>query len=142
MTHISYKRSGDILNRTYGKYMIPAMLSAVGISLSEFADSLIVGQLLNAESFAIVNLGTPIVFLVSMIYNITGMGGSVLYAENLGKKQKQNADAYFTVSTFLSVFTGMLLLILLIMFHTFIGDVLGCPEELRADFDKYIKILI
>ena len=141
MTHISYKRSGDILNRTYGKYMIPAMLSAVGISLSEFADSLIVGQLLNAESFAIVNLGTPIVFLVSMIYNITGMGGSVLYAENLGKKQKQNADAYFTVSTFLSVFTGMLLLILLIMFHTFIGDVLGCPEELRADFDKYIKIL-
>ena len=141
MTHKSFRRSGDILNRTYGKYMIPATLTAVGISLSEFADSLIVGQLLNAESFAIVNLGTPIVFLVCMIYNITGMGGSILYAENLGKKQKQNADGYFTASTFLSVFTGLLLLILLIMCHTFIGDILGCPEELRSDFDKYIKLL-
>ncbi len=135
------RRSGDILSRTYGKYMVPATLTAVGISLSEFADSLIVGQLLNSESFAIVNLGTPIVFLVCMIYTITGMGGSILYAENLGKKHNKKADEYFTTSALLAVFTGMLLLVFLLVFHTFIGDIFGCPAELRADFDKYIKIL-
>ena len=63
--------------------MIPALLSAVGVSLSEFADSLIVGNLLNEQAFEIVNLCTPIVFMTSMIYTITGVGGSLLYAEYL-----------------------------------------------------------
>lgn len=36
---IKYKRTGFVLNKKYMHFMIPAMLSAVGISLSEFADS-------------------------------------------------------------------------------------------------------
>ncbi|MBQ6417002.1 MAG: hypothetical protein IJJ65_12220, partial [Butyrivibrio sp.] len=76
-----YKRNAAILNRKYSIYMIPALLSAVGVSLSEFADSLIVGNLLNEQAFEIVNLCIPIVFMTSMIYTITGVGGSLLYAE-------------------------------------------------------------
>ena len=71
-------RTGSILKITYDKYIIPATLSAIGLSLSEFADSMIVGQLLNSDAFAIVNLGAPIVFLTCMIYTITGFGGSLL----------------------------------------------------------------
>jgi Na+-driven multidrug efflux pump len=71
--------------------MIPAMLSAIGVSLSEFADSMIVGNLIGPEAFAIVNLGLPIVLIASTIYTITGVGGSLLYAEYLGKKDKKRA---------------------------------------------------
>ena len=38
-----YKRSAASLNNKYCIYMIPALLSAVCVSLSEFADSMIVG---------------------------------------------------------------------------------------------------
>ena len=86
-----YRRSAAILNQKYSLYMIPALLSAVGVSLSEFADSLIVGRLLSEDAFAIVNLGTPIVFMASMVYTITGLGGSLLYAEYLAKKEKARA---------------------------------------------------
>ena len=54
--------------------MIPAMLSAIGFSLSEFVDSMVVSHLLNSDAFAVINLGTPIVFMVSTIYTITGLG--------------------------------------------------------------------
>ena len=58
---IKYKRTGFVLNKKYMHFMIPAMLSAVGISLSEFADSMVVSHLLSSDAFAIINLGTPVV---------------------------------------------------------------------------------
>ena len=117
------------------------MLSAVGVSLSEFADSMIVGQLLNSDAFAIVNLGTPVVFLTCMIYTLTGLGGSLLYAEYLGKKEKDKADEVFTASSVIALFAGVLLFILLMIFSPCLGSLFGCPEKLKVDFDRYIRIL-
>ena len=136
-----YKRTGSVLNKKYMQFMIPAMLSAVGISLSEFADSMIVSHLLSSDAFAIINLGTPVVFAVSLIYTITGFGGSLLFAECLGRKDKKKADQYFTVSTVLSLLLGILLFALLTFFHSALGELFGCPEELMAPFDEYTSVL-
>ena len=76
-----YQRTASILNRKYILYMIPALLSAVGVSLSEFADTMVVGQLLSERALPIVNLASPIAFMAAMVYTITGLGGSLLYAE-------------------------------------------------------------
>ena len=136
-----YKRTGSVLNKKYMQFMIPAMLSAVGISLSEFADSMIVSNLLSSDAFAIINLGTPVVFAVSLIYTITGFGGSLLFAECLGRKDKKKADQYFTVSTVLSLLLGILLFTLLTVFHSALRELFGCPEELMAPFDEYTSVL-
>ena len=138
---IKYKRTGFVLNKKYMHFMVPAMLSAVGISLSEFADSMVVSHLLSSDAFAIVNLGTPVVFMVSLIYTIAGLGGSLLFAECLGRKDKTKADRYFTASTVLSLLSGILLLALLTVSHPVLGRLFGCPEELRTQFDAYIYVL-
>ena len=136
-----YKRTGSVLNKKYMQFMIPAMLSAVGISLSEFADSMIVSHLLSSDAFAIINLGTPVVFAVSLIYTVSGLGGSLLFAECLGRKDKKKADQYFTASTVLSLLLGILLFALLTVFHSALGGLFGCPEELMAPFDEYTSAL-
>ena len=136
-----YKRTGFVLNKKYMYYMVPAMLSAVGLSLCEFADSMIVSHLLGSDAFAIINLGTPIVFAISLLYTVTGVGGSLLFAECLGKKDKEKSDYYFTVSTIMALFSGILLFALLTALHSCVGVVFGCPDELRAEFDIYIRVL-
>ena len=75
MSSSTYRRTGTVLNREYIRFMIPAMLSAIGMSLSEFADSMVVSNLLDSDAFAIINLATPIIFMVNMICTITGLGG-------------------------------------------------------------------
>ncbi len=121
--------------------MIPALLSAVGVSLSEFADSMIVGQLLSEKAFAIVNLGIPIVFMASTVYTITGMGGSLLYAEYLAKKEKERADTYFTASMLLALLLGLVLFAGLMLFRSRLAGPFGCPDELRPDFNRYTSYL-
>lgn len=139
--NLKYKRTGSVLNKKYMHYMIPAMLSAVGVSLSEFADSMIISHLLGSDAFAIINLGTPIAFAVSLVYTITGIGGSLLFAECLGRKDDEKANRYFTVSTVLSLLGSILIFTLLMVFHSVLGDLFGCPEELRTEFDAYIRVL-
>ena len=138
---VKYKRTGTVLNKKYVHFMIPAMLSAVGISLSEFADSMAVSHLLSSDAFAVINLGIPVVFAVSLIYTITGLGGSLLFAECLGRKDKTKANQFFTVSTVLSLLSGILLFVLLTVFHPILGRLFGCPEELRMQFNSYTRVL-
>ena len=121
--------------------MIPALLSAIGVSLSEFADSMIVGQLLNSDAFAIVNLGTPVVFLTGMIYTVTGLGGSLLYAEHLGKKERDKADEVFTASSVAALCASVVLFLLLISFRPCLGSLFGCPTKLGTVFERYVLIL-
>lgn len=138
---VKYRRTGLVLNKKYLHYMIPAMMSAIGISLSEFADSMVVSHLLSSNALAVVNLGTPIVFAVTMTYTMTGVGGSLLFAEFLGRKDKDKADRYFTVSTLMALISGILLFTMFFAFRPAFGSLFGCPEELRPDFDIYIKTL-
>lgn len=138
---IKYKRTSFVLNKQYMHFMIPAMLSAVGLSLSEFADSMVVSHLLNSDALAIINLAAPIVFAVSLVYTVTGIGGSLLFAECLGKKDKKRSDHYFTVSTVISLLMGILIFVLLTVLHSFLGDFFGCPDELRREFDLYTRVL-
>ena len=135
------RRTGTILNRKYSRFMIPALLSAVGVSLSEFADSLIVSRLLSADSFAIINLGAPIVLMTAMVYSMTGLGGALLYAEYLAKKEKEKADRYYTCSMLAALVLGLLLLAVFTGFRGSLGPLFGCPAELRADFDGYVQYL-
>ena len=136
-----YKRSATILNSKYSLYMIPALLSAVGVSLSEFADSMIVGRLLSEDAFAIVNLGTPIVFMASMVYTVTGLGGSLLYAEYLANKEKERADAYFSASMLAALVSGVILFAGLMLFRTRLARPFGCPEALQEAFNRYVSYL-
>ena len=136
-----YKRNSAILNKKYCIYMIPALLSAVGVSLSEFADSLIVGRLLSEDGLAIVNLGTPIVFMTSTVYTVTGLGGSLLYAEYLAKKKKEQADEYFSASMLLALSTGLILFAGLMLFRARLAGPFGCPDKLLEDFNRYVGYL-
>ena len=73
--------------------MIPAMLSAIGISLSEFADSMVVSHLLSSDAFAIVNLGAPVALMVSMIYTITiSQQASQNYEQIASQQQSQEQN--------------------------------------------------
>lgn len=136
-----FSRTGFVLNKKYIHFMVPALLTAVGISLSEFADSMVVSHLLGSDALAVINLGTPAVFAVSLIYTVTGLGGSLLFAECLGKKDKKRADRYFAVSTVLALLLGILLFALLTIFHSILGELFGCPKELTMQFDAYMCVL-
>ena len=141
MELVEYQRTPSILRKKFLLYMVPAVLTAIGASLSEFVDCMVVSHLLNSDAFAVVNLGTPIVFMVSTLYTITGVGGSLLFAEYLGRKDRANADNCFTIATAFALLAGIILLAVFLCVQPLLGDLFGCPAELREMFDTYTSVL-
>lgn len=136
------KRTVIILGKKYFLYMIPALLSAAGMSLSEFADSMIVSRLLGENAMGIVNLTSPIIMICSTIYTIFGLGGSILLAESLGKKDRAGAESIYSISIIASVITITLVSVAGLSAKNVLGVVLGCPDELLYGFDRHITVLL
>lgn len=90
--------------------MIPSLITAVAVSLNEFVDSILVANLIGGEALWIVTLGGPVIFTISTLYTLFGIGGSTLFAGSLGKHDANEAGKLFSVSMALAVVTGFLLL--------------------------------
>ena len=137
-----FYRTDKVLKREFMHYFFPAMLTTAALSLSEFADSMIVSNLLDSKAMSIVQLGSPVMFVSAAIYILLGVGGSTLYAISLGERNRDKAGRLLSVSVMTSVFTGLLMTALgLIFFRQFSGII--CTEpELKEGFEPYLRVLL
>ena len=136
------KKQRDILLRKFNQYLIPSIITTLAMSLSEFADSLIVSNLLGNNAMAIVNMGAPIAFVMGAVYYSIGVGGSVLYANALGKREEQNANKIYTLSILFALFCGLLLMVLGLVFGNAITSVLCKTPELTGQARGYVRMLM
>lgn len=87
-----------IVDKFY-QFIIPNMVKVFAVCISEFVDALIVATLLGSGAMAIVNLGIPIILVVTTIAALLTVGGSTLYASACGAFDKPKADRIFTIAT-------------------------------------------
>ena len=136
------KRNDIILRKKFIHYLLPAMLTTAALSLSEFADSMIVANLLGNSGMSIVQLGTPIIFVAAMAYILIGNGGSTLYAISLGQRDNERAGKVFMVSAISSVIIGLLLFTLGFLFFSPLSHLLCKSQELFEPFNQYMSVLL
>ena len=74
MTEHVFHRSYGILVRKFQKYLLPTLVTTTALSLNEFADSMLVSNLLGSQAMAIVNLGFPDVRGEVMLHALEGEG--------------------------------------------------------------------
>ena len=131
-----------MLSKKYWQYFFPSLITAIALSLSEFVDSMVVANLLDSDALGIVNLGTPLMTVMSTIYMLFGAGGAIGYSESLGQQDEKTAGEFFTCSTVatLSISTVMLLLgiVFLIPFANLLSPGLVFGEE----FLSYLRVLL
>ncbi len=139
---MNLRRSGSILNRKFLKYLLPMIATAVATSLDEFVDSILVANLLGPEAMSLVNIVDPLMMIIATLYTLFGIGGSTLYAINIGERKTRQAGKIF----FLSISAGLTAaLILLVGGFVFLDQLCGflCHDtDLRAQLPGYIQTLL
>ena len=56
-SEITLKRTSSILSQKFFRYLLPSLLTMAALSLSEFADSMLVSNLIGANAMSIIQLG-------------------------------------------------------------------------------------
>ena len=136
-----FQRNDAIVQKQFFRFLIPSVVSTVALSLNEFADSIIVAQLLGSTAMSIVNLGMPVMLVFAIVYMMLGMGGSVLYANYLGKMEKEKAGKIFSFTLFVSVAVAAVIMLLGLSFNESIAKFLCSDSTLLTSFVPYTKVL-
>ena len=135
-------RTDTVLRRKLFLYMLPAMLTGAAFSLSEFVDSMIVANLLDAKAMGVIQLGSPVILVCMMLAQMIGIGGSTLYAISLGERDHEKAGGIFGVSFVVSLSLSLLLTLVGFVFFRPLSGVLCIDTDLTDSFNTYFSALL
>lgn len=116
------------------KFTLPTIIMMIFTSIYGVVDGIFVSNFVGSDSFAAVNLIMPALMIMSAIGFMFGSGGSALVSKTLGEGQKEKANQYFSVLTYLLILIGIILSILGIIFMRPLSKILGAKR-------KYIRRL-
>lgn len=120
---------------------VPTMLSMLVTVIYNMADTFFVGQTGDSNQVTAVSLTTPVFMLCMAFGNIFGMGGSALISRMLGEGRKDKVKKVSSFCFFGSMFMGIVLSCILLIFMPFILNLLGCSPEtydIAKDYLTYI----
>lgn len=133
------ERNGKLVRKCFNSYLLPMILLNVGVSLSEFVDSIIVSRLLGESALVIVNVCMPLVLAYATIACLFGIGGSVRYANLLGERQPEEANRIFTASCLVIVLLGAVFGVIMFVSAGSFAALFTAKAALLPDMLRYIR---
>lgn len=122
---------------------IPAMLGQLTTLIYNLADTYFVSLTKIPAQIAAVTLCVPALLIIMSIACIFGMGASSVIARQIGEGRHEESARCFNFSTYAMVFSGILVLILGLLFIRPIASVLGADMEninYTCDYLRWIFI--
>lgn len=124
------------------RYMIPSVLGMLGLSMCIFFDTMFIGRGIGNLGLAALNVGVPIYSLFNGIGLIFGVGGATALAISIGKKRYDSANNIFTFAAITSVFIGLAITILGVLFLEDISLFLGASNETLPLVKDYLGMIL
>lgn len=130
------------LNNIFIKFLIPAILTAVAISLNEFVDGIVVANLLGSDALGLLNMAIPLLLLYAMFAIVVGIGGSVKYSSFIGELKKERAGEVFSLALSYSAVVSLVFIIVGIFFNTEIANILSSYVNYGPNYYLLVRIML
>lgn len=108
-----YARDARLIQQKYTEYLLPSVLSVAALAVATVVDGMLVGNLLGADALSGVGACAPVIALLNAIFMLFSVGGVTVASVALGRREREKADAAFTLSIG-GGFAGMGLFVLLV----------------------------
>lgn len=112
------------------RFTLPTIFMMIFTSIYGVVDGIFVSNLVGSDSFAAVNLITPVLMIIASIGFMFGTGGSALVSKVLGEGDKEKANQYFSMLTYLLIGLGLIFTIVGIVFVRPVASFLGAEGSI------------
>ncbi len=127
------------IRKLYTHLLIAAVGSALVSSIFGIVDAMMVGQYHGPNGVAALSVFSPIWNIVYSLGIMSGIGGSVLYANRRGAGKQEEADAYFSASVIYGIVLAILAVIGISVFHNQLFRFFGADDTLLELANTYLK---
>ena len=111
---MSLERNSKLINRKFITYLIPSILMIFAMQFGSLVDGILVGNFIGNEALSASSLVLPILYVVQIPGFAIGVGGSIVVANLLGKRDVAGAKKAFSFSIIVGM--GISLIFALISF--------------------------
>ncbi|MGG7077249.1 MATE family efflux transporter [Clostridium sardiniense] len=123
------------------KFVSPAIVSMVFISLYTIIDGVFVSIFVGSDALASINIVLPIISVVFAIAVMFGTGGSAIIAQKLGQGKLEEANKAFSFLSFSALILGLISGIVMFLFIKDIAIFLGATDKLIDYCISYGRII-
>lgn len=127
------------IKKTYYKYLASAFGSALITSIYEIVDMAMVGQYQGPSGTAALAVVAPIWNIVFSLGLLTGMGGSILFAQAKGHNNEKEKDQSFTLSLLFTTFLALTSWLVIIFFDSQLLLFFGADDVILPLAKLYLK---
>ncbi len=131
-------------SRMFYRFLIPSMVSSIGLSWGNIVDALVVGAKMGETGLAAIGLITPVFMIFNVMDLGIAIGGSVKYSRLLGEGNAQAGVRDFNQMLYATLLISLLKALLGCMFLPFIMRLLGTDPldgDLYVAASSYARIL-
>ncbi|MBQ2776682.1 MAG: MATE family efflux transporter [Peptococcaceae bacterium] len=124
------------------RFVLPSIGMMIFTSIYLVVDGFFVSNFAGKTPFAAVNLIMPLINIFATVGFIFGTGGSAIVAKTFGEGDKEQANRYFSLFTYVSFALGILLSVFGILFIHPIASTLGAEGEMLDNACLYARIIL
>lgn len=96
-------RNDKLVRRKFYQYLLPSVLMVFAMQFGSLLDGILIGNFINNTALSAVSLVMPIMYFVQLPGFAFGIGGSILVANLLGKRDILGAKKVFSLSTIIGM---------------------------------------
>lgn len=131
-----------VLLRKYRSILLSAIVVESVAFLVSLTDSLVAGNMVNADAFAAIGLLSPFVFISSFFAAIINAGTLLNYNDQAGAFRQDRAYEYFSQGVYLAILAGVMYFAAMLLCKGILFTALSVPPGLEQYLSDYYNIII
>ena len=139
---MTYKLDDHFTSKKLILISLPAIFQMIFISIYSIVDGFFISNFCGTDAFSGTNLIWPYAMVLSAFGFMIGTGGTALVAKLLGENKKEEACKVFSLLFYFTIFVGVILSGISLIFIKQIAFALGARDELLDYATRYGRILI
>ena len=124
------------------RYTVPPIIMMIFTSLYSVVDGLFLSNCAGKQAFSAVSFIMPYLMMFNSTGFMLGTGSSALIAKKMGEKKYKSANEIFTTVVVVSIFSGVILSFIGLIFLTPVASMQGAKGELLNNCLKYGRIYL
>lgn len=139
---IKYETKPYIILRKYRSILISAIMVESVAFLVSLTDSLVAGNIVDADAFAAVGLLMPFFFLSSFLAAVINAGTMLNYNDQAGAFRQRRAHEYFSQGIYLSLLAGAAFFVIMLLCKGIIFRGLSLSSGMEQYLSDYYNIIV
>ena len=124
------------------RFTIPSILMMIVTSIYGVVDGFFISNFVGKTPFASVNFIMPFLMVVGTLGFMFGTGGSALIAKTMGEGEDEKAREIFSLITYVTIVSGIVIAVAGIVFLRPIASFLGADGSMLDDCVTYGRIIL